>query len=150
VLLAVAVGYGLLERGNYQAEKSPRGRRQGGGEAEVLSSSRRPRLSDELVIQQAIAMGNSGKKAGFLCRADSCKLLMPIASASALAACTTSSSVVAVDRQPGAALLLPCQDPELVPDPETATIEQTSRSSASTWRAPMSTAASATATWSRS
>jgi hypothetical protein len=29
-----------------------------------------------------------------------------------------------VDRRPSAALLLPCQDPELVPDPETATAEQ--------------------------
>jgi hypothetical protein len=29
-----------------------------------------------------------------------------------------------VDRQPSAALLLPCVDPVLVPDPETATDEQ--------------------------
>lgn len=39
-----------------------------------------------------------------------------------LAACQTS--YVAVDRQPSAALLLPCQDPELVPDPESASSEQ--------------------------
>ena len=52
------------------------------------------------------------------------RLLMPIACGSALAACTTLSRVVAVDRQPSAALLLPCQDPELVPDPEAATDEQ--------------------------
>ena len=37
-----------------------------------------------------------------------------------LAACTSSSSVP-VSRQPDASLLLPCRDPELVPDPETAT-----------------------------
>lgn len=49
---------------------------------------------------------------------------MPIAAASVVAACETSSRVVAVDRQPSAALLLPWQDPELVPDPETATDEQ--------------------------
>ena len=41
---------------------------------------------------------------------------MPIAAALLVAACETSSRVVAVDRQPSAALLLPCQDPELVPD----------------------------------
>ena len=52
------------------------------------------------------------------------RLLMPIAAASVVAACETSSRVVAVDRQPSAALLLPCQDPELVPDPETASDEQ--------------------------
>ena len=52
------------------------------------------------------------------------RLLMPIACGSALAACTTLSRVVAVDRQPSAALLLPCQDPELVADPETATVEE--------------------------
>jgi len=40
----------------------------------------------------------------------------------ALAAC--QSSYVAVDRQPSAALLLPCRDPELVPDPESASSEQ--------------------------
>jgi hypothetical protein len=51
-------------------------------------------------------------------------LLMPIAAASAVAACETSSRVVAVDRQPSAILLLPCQDPELVPDAENATDEQ--------------------------
>ena len=49
---------------------------------------------------------------------------MPIAAALLVAACETSSRVVAVDRQPSAALLLPCQDPELVPDPETASHEQ--------------------------
>ena len=52
------------------------------------------------------------------------RLLMPIAAASVVAACETSSRVVAVDRQPSAALLLPCQDPKLVPDPETASDEQ--------------------------
>ena len=39
-----------------------------------------------------------------------------------LAAC--QNSYVAVDRQPSAALLLPCRDPELVPDPESASSEQ--------------------------
>lgn len=29
-----------------------------------------------------------------------------------------------MDRQPSAALLLPCQDPDLVPDPDTASDEQ--------------------------
>ena len=52
------------------------------------------------------------------------RLLMAIGAASAVAACGTSSSVVTVDRRPSAALLLPCQDPELVPDPETASDEQ--------------------------
>ena len=37
-----------------------------------------------------------------------------------LAACT-SFSAVPVPRQPDASLLLPCRDPELVPDPDTAT-----------------------------
>lgn len=37
-----------------------------------------------------------------------------------LAACA-SSSTVPVARQPDASLLLPCQDPALVDDPETAT-----------------------------
>ena len=37
-----------------------------------------------------------------------------------LAACTSSSSVP-VARQPDASLLLACADPELVPDPDTAT-----------------------------
>ena len=37
-----------------------------------------------------------------------------------LAACTSFSSVP-VSRQPDASLLLPCADPELVRDPETAT-----------------------------
>ena len=37
-----------------------------------------------------------------------------------LAACT-SFSAVPVARQPDASLLLPCRDPALVPDPETAT-----------------------------
>lgn len=54
----------------------------------------------------------------------SMQLLLPIGVALAASACATSSRVVAVDRQPSAALLLPCQDPELVPDPETATDEQ--------------------------
>jgi len=36
-----------------------------------------------------------------------------------LAACT-SYSTVPVSRQPDASLLLPCRDPELVADPETA------------------------------
>ena len=52
------------------------------------------------------------------------RLLMPIAAASVVAGCETSSTVVPVDRRPSAALLLPCQDPELVPDPETASDEQ--------------------------
>lgn len=37
-----------------------------------------------------------------------------------LAACATSSSVP-VARQPDASLLLPCQDPALVDDPDSAT-----------------------------
>jgi hypothetical protein len=37
-----------------------------------------------------------------------------------LAACT-SYSAIPVPRQPDASLLLPCRDPELVPDPDTAT-----------------------------
>lgn len=37
-----------------------------------------------------------------------------------LAGCT-SYSAVPVSRQPDASLLLPCRDPALVPDPETAT-----------------------------
>jgi len=37
-----------------------------------------------------------------------------------LAACT-SSSTVPVPRRPDASLLLPCRDPELVADPDTAT-----------------------------
>ena len=37
-----------------------------------------------------------------------------------LTACA-SSSTVPVARQPDASLLLPCQDPQLVDDPETAT-----------------------------
>ncbi len=49
---------------------------------------------------------------------------MLIAAAWAVAGCTTSSQVVSVERRPSAALLLPCQDPALVPDPETATDEQ--------------------------
>jgi hypothetical protein len=53
----------------------------------------------------------------------SSRLLMLSACASALAACGTSS-LVPVDRQPSAALLLPCTDPELVPDPESASAEQ--------------------------
>jgi hypothetical protein len=52
------------------------------------------------------------------------RLLLPIVVASALAGCTTSSSVVAVDRRPSAALLLPCQDPALVADPESASDEE--------------------------
>jgi hypothetical protein len=36
-----------------------------------------------------------------------------------LAACT-SSSTAPVARQPDASLLLPCRDPELVPDPDSA------------------------------
>lgn len=32
--------------------------------------------------------------------------------------------MVAVRPRPSMALLLPCTDPELVPDPETATVEQ--------------------------
>ena len=37
-----------------------------------------------------------------------------------LAACTTYSAVP-VPRQPDASLLLPCRDPALVPDPDSAT-----------------------------
>jgi hypothetical protein len=37
-----------------------------------------------------------------------------------LAACSSSSHPVPVSRQPDASLLLPCQDPALVADPETA------------------------------
>lgn len=65
VLLAVAVGYGLLERGNYQAEVAARASDKVALQAEVLRQQQAAAaLSDELVIQQAIAMGNSGKKAG--------------------------------------------------------------------------------------
>ena len=38
-----------------------------------------------------------------------------------LAACSSSSHPVPVPRQPDASLLLPCQDPQLVGDPDTAT-----------------------------
>jgi hypothetical protein len=37
-----------------------------------------------------------------------------------LAACSSSSHPIAVDRRPDASLLLPCVDPVLVADPETA------------------------------
>ena len=46
-------------------------------------------------------------------------LAAALSCATLLAACT-SYSTVPVDRQPDATLLLPCRDPALVPDPETA------------------------------
>ena len=47
-------------------------------------------------------------------------LAAALSCATLLAACA-SSSTVPVARQPDATLLLPCQDPQLVDDPETAT-----------------------------
>lgn len=44
------------------------------------------------------------------------------ACASALTSCETS--YVAVDRRPSAALLLPCVDPELLPNPESVSSEE--------------------------
>ncbi len=65
VVAALAIGWGLLERGNYQAEKAGRIADAAAAQAEVLKQQQAAaKLSDELVIQQAIAMGNTGKKAG--------------------------------------------------------------------------------------
>ena len=51
-----------------------------------------------------------------------------------------------MDRQPSAVLLLPCQAPELVPDPETASDEPVEVERANVARAYV-TAASATPSW---
>ncbi len=65
ILLAGAVGYGLLERGNCQAEKAGRIADRAAAQAAVLEAqTKAAALSDELIIQQAIAMGNTTKKAG--------------------------------------------------------------------------------------
>jgi hypothetical protein len=121
VLVAICIGGLLWYRGEYRGEVAARAADQAAATAKVLEVQREAqRQSDLLVIDQAIALGNSARKRDSYVEQIH-RLLMPIACASALAACTTSSRVVAVDRQPSAALLLPCQDPELVPDPETAT-----------------------------
>lgn len=49
-------------------------------------------------------------------------VLLILACASAVQGCVTS--FVAAAPKPSAALLLPCRDPDLVPDPDNATAEQ--------------------------
>jgi hypothetical protein len=67
VALALSLGGLLWYRGSYQAEVAGRAADRAAAEAEVLKAQRAAQaLSDELIIQQAIALGSTAKKASTL------------------------------------------------------------------------------------
>jgi hypothetical protein len=64
VLFAGAIVYGLVERGNYQAEKAGRAADQAAAKDKVIALQREAQAqSDMLIIHQAIAMGETASKA---------------------------------------------------------------------------------------
>jgi hypothetical protein len=67
VVMAASVGGLLWYRGSYEAEVAGRAADRAAAEAEVMKAQQAAQaLSDELIIQQAIALGSTAKKASTL------------------------------------------------------------------------------------